>query len=217
MTHPQAFPEPLHERFWDLEQQKESSIAGMWIFLATEVLFFGGLFAGYVVFRYLYPEVYVHFGQEMDLRLGTLNTAVLLTSSLTMALAVRAVAHGQRKQFAVVSVLTVCLGALFLIVKLYEWHEEYLKGLVPGPLYHYTGPYAAKGELFFSLYFLMTGLHGIHVLIGIALIAVLTVVTLRRRHIEEHSTRIEALGLYWHFVDLVWIFLYPCFYLIPKL
>jgi len=208
-------PKVAHH-FEDIHQQRDSIVLGMWVFLATEVLFFGGLFVAYAVYRVLYPEVYNHFSREMSVPMGTLNTAVLLTSSLTMVLAVRAAKIGSKAQLLGNLVVTTLLGAVFMVVKGFEWHHKYVDGFMPGGLYHFSGADAAHAEIFFRLYFLMTGLHGIHVLLGMIVMSVFAIGVAKGKFLFEEYIPIEILGLYWHFVDLVWIFLFPLFYLIDR-
>jgi len=202
--------------FADAEQRETAATFGMWIFLATEVLFFGVLFAGYTVSRVQHAEAFILAGRHTDVLLGSINTAVLLTSSLTMALAVRAGSVGWRRSCAAWLVLTAVLGVAFLAIKGYEWHEDWLQGLVPGLRFAYSGPDAPGVELFFFLYFVMTGLHALHLTIGILVIAVMALLAARGRFSAAYHTPIVLTGLYWHFIDVVWIFLYPLFYLVAR-
>lgn len=201
-------------QFDDREQQKDASTLGMWIFLATEILFFGGMFMGYIVYRWLYPEAFALASQKMDLWLGTINTAVLLTSSLTMALAVRAAQLGERKGTALLLVATMVLGVIFLGIKGLEYYHKFVEHLVPGPNFEFDPAYARNAEIFFVLYFLMTGIHALHLLIGVGLTGVMAFRAWRGRFSPEYYSPVEISGLYWHFVDLVWIFLFPLLYLI---
>jgi cytochrome c oxidase subunit 3 len=204
---------PAHQ-FDDLEQQHESDSLGMWAFLATEVMFFGGLFMAYTAYRYSYPEAFAVGSQHLDELLGGINTAVLLTSSLTMALAVHAAQTGRRRAIALFLLATAILGALFLGIKGFEYYGEYQEGLVPALNFSYAEADAPKVQMFFVLYFLMTSLHALHMTIGICAILVQVVMALRGRFPPEHATPVELLGLYWHFVDIVWVFLFPLLYLI---
>jgi cytochrome c oxidase subunit 3 len=204
------------QQFEDLEQERETVGLGMWIFLAQEVMFFGGLFTVYAVYRRLHRAAFAEASRHLDLVLGTANTAVLLLSSLTMALAVRAAQRGSRRMCALYLGGTMSLGAIFLGVKALEYAHKVRDGLLPGPgfdagLFRQTG-----AELFFSLYFVMTGMHALHMLIGIALLACVLRRALRGRYGPQRHWGVEVLGLYWHFVDVVWIFLFPLLYLFER-
>ena len=201
-------------QFDDAGQQRETASLGMWIFLATEFMFFGGLFMAYIAYRYLYPQAFAAGSQHLKTLLGGANTGVLLTSSLTMALAVHAAESGRRWAIVVFLLLTMALGALFLGIKGYEYFSEYQEGLVPVFNFTFGGAQAQQAKLFFILYFLMTGLHAIHMTIGICAVLAIAVLAGRRRFSAEYSTPVELMGLYWHFVDIVWVFLYPLLYLI---
>ena len=200
----------IAEQFDTLEQQKEASTLGMWTFLATEVLFFGVLFMSYIVLRSLYPQGFVEGSHATNHFYGTINTAILLTSSLTMALAVHAAKLSQTKTIQRMLVLTIFLAFGFLVVKGFEYHEDFTKHLVPGKSF----ALANKAELFFYLYWAMTGLHAIHVIIGIVLLSILFLMARQDKFSERYHNPVEIGGLYWHFVDIVWIFLYPLLYLI---
>jgi len=202
--------------FDDLEQQHEASWLGMWIFLATEVMFFGGMFLGYTFYRTAYPQAFAGASNDLDIWLGTVNTAVLICSSFTMALAVRAAQLGQRKPVMVFLILTIVLGAIFLGIKFTEYHAKFVEHLVPGGAFTYEGPFADAAEIFFSFYFAMTGMHALHMIIGIGLLATLIVKTARGRFSANYYTPVEVVGLYWHFVDIVWIFLFPLLYLVGR-
>jgi len=204
----------LAHQFDDLTQQYEASRLGMWAFLLTEVMFFGGLFVGYTVYRTAYPAGFMAGSQHLDISLGTLNTAVLISSSLTMALAVHAAQVGRRQILVRCLLLTMLLGLAFLGIKGYEYVHKYHESLVPGVRFSAAGPYATEMEVFLVLYFIMTGLHALHMVIGLGLLAVLVVLAGRGVLSAEYHTPVEAIGLYWHFVDIVWIFLYPLLYLI---
>jgi cytochrome c oxidase subunit III len=204
-------------QFDDPAQQHESASLGMWVFLATEVMFFGGLFMAYIANRYSYPAAFAVGSQRLDALLGGLNTAVLLTSSLTMALAVHAAQTARRRSLVVFLLATLVLGALFLGIKGVEYYNDYQAGLMPGLHFTYDGADAQKVQLFFIIYFMMTGLHAIHLTIGIAVVLVVTLLAWRGRFPPEHATPVEVLGLYWHFVDIVWVFLFPLLYLITRM
>jgi len=210
---PEANPAVAHQ-FEDAEQQLHAAHFGMWTFLATEVLFFGGLFMAYILYRHAYPHDFAEASKHTDLLYGTLNTAILLTSSLTMALAVHASHSNQPKATVRFLLLTLLFAAGFLMVKGFEYHEDFAEKLVPGP--HFNPALPPRAGLFFWLYWTMTGLHAIHVTVGIGLLAVITVLARRGRFSSRYYTPVEISGLYWHFVDLVWIFLYPLLYLIDR-
>jgi len=204
----------LAEQFDTLEQQHEASRLGLWTFLATEILFFGGLFTGYVIYRNTYPQAFAEASRHTNLLYGTINTAILLTSSLTMALAVHAAQETRSKSLLRHLLTTICLAAGFLVVKGLEYHEHFADHLVPGA--HFALAAKPKTELFFWLYFTMTGLHAIHVLVGIGVLTVIAFMSSRLRFSAEYHTPVEMAGLYWHFVDIVWVFLYPLLYLIDR-
>jgi cytochrome c oxidase subunit 3 len=206
----------LRHHFASREQQKEASTLGMWVFLVTEVMFFGGMFLAYVVYRSWYPEAFAAASHHLDLVLGAFNTAVLIGSSLTMALAVRAAQLGARRSLILFLILTMALGSVFLVVKAFEWHHKYVENHVPGPNFHYEGPLAGNVQLFFSLYFGMTGLHAFHMVIGLGLLGTLLYFAWRGKYTAEYNTPIDMAGLYWHFVDIVWIFLFPLLYLVDR-
>jgi len=213
MNHPDSMT-VVAEQFEDAQQQRETATLGMWTFLATEVLFFGGLFLAYAVYRHVYPAGFAMGSRQTDLFFGTFNTALLLTSSLTMALAVHSARNDRMKPVGWFLFLTVFLAIGFVIVKGFEYRKDILNQLVPGPG---LAPFLpAQAGIFFWLYWAMTGLHALHVLIGIGVLSVMTWLTTRRRFSSRYHTPIEVAGLYWHFVDVVWIFLYPLLYLIDR-
>lgn len=200
--------------FAGAEEEFEASKQGMWIFLVTEVLMFGGLFVGYGIFRGLYPEMFHEAHQFLAVRMGAINTVVLITSSLTMVLAVISTQRGQRDRAILYLISTFLLACCFLVVKFFEYSHKFHEGLLPGAFFTNTEIKHAKADLFFSLYFMMTGLHGIHVLIGMAVIAWILRRTIRGDFGPEFYTPVELVGFYWHFVDLVWIYLFPLLYLV---
>ncbi|GAB4315835.1 MAG: cytochrome c oxidase subunit 3 family protein [Candidatus Zixiibacteriota bacterium] len=207
-------PTHLQHHFADSVQQKESAKLGMWVFLLTEVLLFGGLFLAYAVYRAWYPDMFYNAHLELDVWLGGTNTIVLITSSLTMALAIRSVQLNKSKQGAALLVMTLLLAATFLVIKYFEYSHKIHLGQLPGKYYTYTGLEGTNPHIFFSLYFMMTGLHGLHVLVGMGLITWVLIRTLRGTFSSAYYTPVEMTGLYWHLVDLIWIFLFPLFYLI---
>lgn len=204
----------LASHFDTLEQQEHTVTFGMWLFLVTEIMFFGGLFAGYAVYLYQYPEIFVEMSHHMNVALGTVNTAILLTSSFTMVLAVHFAKAGRRKALLASLGVTLLLATGFLVVKAVEYHEKYEHGLMIGPLFHQTGPLSERLHLVFCLYFFMTGLHAIHVIIGMGLMGWLAWGAARGRIGGPRYMPVELTGLYWHFVDLIWVYLFPLFYLL---
>ena len=198
------------------DQQREAASLGMWVFLVTEVMFFGGLFLAYVVYRGSFPHAFAAASRELDIVLGTTNTALLLASSLTMALAVRAAQLGRRLPLVVFLALTMALGSVFLGIKMYEYHHKFVEGLFPGGAFRFSGPEAPHAEMFFCLYFAMTGLHALHMVIGLGVLAVMLVLGARGRFGPLYHNPVECAGLYWHFVDIVWIFLFPLLYLVGR-
>ena len=204
----------LAHHFENLDEQKEASSLGMWVFIAQEVMFFGGLFLAYTVYRNLYPAAFAEASHHLDWKLGGINTAVLILSSLTMALAVRSAALGHRKQIVLFLIATVVLGSIFLGIKVVEYGHKFEDHLVPGPHFEFAGPNARPAQIFYSLYFAMTGLHALHMIIGIPILLVLAWLAHRGRYGPAYHTPVEMTGLYWHFVDIVWIFLFPLLYLV---
>lgn len=204
----------LAEQFDDLDQQREASTVGIWAFLATEVIFFGGLFMAYIVYRSAYPHDFAVGSQHTIVLYGTINTAILLTSSLTMALAVHAAQMGDNKWVTRFLLITVFFGLCFLGVKGLEYTDDIREHLFPGP--HFDAHGAPKSELFFYLYWAMTGLHALHVTIGVGILAVMAWLSSRNHFSAKWHNPVEVTGLYWHFVDIVWVFLYPLLYLISK-
>jgi cytochrome c oxidase subunit 3 len=225
--------------FDDAEQQYVAAELGMWLFLATEVLFFGGAFCGYAVYRYKYTDAFIAGSHELNVWLGAINTVILLTSSLTMALAVHAAQTSRTRSIVVNLILTLLFGAAFLGVKSYEYYHKFEGRLVPGPYFHFTNSHGETSnpdrsqpqsrsegaapqpridpghvEIFFSFYFAMTGLHALHMVIGIGLLSVLIAIAARGGFSAAYYTPVEMTGLYWHFVDIVWVFLFPLLYLI---
>jgi cytochrome c oxidase subunit 3 len=206
----------LADHFDNLEQQREAGTLGMWVFLITEVMFFGGLFTAYVVYRVANPSVFAGASHHLDVRLGGVNTAVLITSSLTMALAVYASQTGKRRMLIANLVFTLVLGLGFLGIKAVEYYDKYVHHLVPSSSFHWDDPNAPQAKLFFAIYFAMTGMHAFHMIIGAGMLITLIVMAARGRFSPEYHTPVELSGLYWHFVDIVWIFLFPLLYLIGR-
>jgi cytochrome c oxidase subunit 3 len=204
----------LEHHFRDLQQQRDAAMLGMWIFLVTEVMFFGVLFMGYTAYRVVYHESFAEGSHHLKLLLGSINTAVLLSSSLTMALAIHAAQLGRRRALVGFLLVTMLLGAVFLGIKAFEYYYEYEEHLVPGLNFAFSGPNPGHVEIFFILYFFMTGLHAFHLTVGIGLVAVIALLAWRGRYTSEYHTPVELTGLYWHFVDVIWVFLFPLLYLI---
>jgi len=214
MAHTAAHSPALVHQFETKEQQHDAGSLGMWVFLATEIMFFGGMFLAYMVYRYLYYTAWVAGSEAMDFWWGTINTIVLICSSLTMALAVRSSQVGQRKLLVMLLIITMLLGCVFLGIKAVEYHGHWKDHQFPGANFHFEGPDPQHVELFFSLYWAMTGFHALHMVIGVVLVGIITFLSWRGKYGPDYYNPIENTGLYWHFVDIVWIYLYPLLYLI---
>jgi cytochrome c oxidase subunit 3 len=240
----------LQHQFQDMDQQNESYVVGMWTFLVTEIMFFGALFLAYTIYRRENPAVFLEVHHHLDVLKGAVNTMVLLTSSLTMAMAVyHAQMKNRQKQMMYIGV-TIMFAFTFLIIKGFEWEKKFSDHHVPGPNFHYVRgegapivqdtavretpghiagssatvmfpkdtidpDFSGKAQLFFSLYFAMTGLHAFHVIIGILVMGTIFFMLMFKNPAVDYYMPVEMTGLYWHFVDIVWIFLFPLFYLIP--
>ena len=214
--HGHAHHPALQHHFETMQQQQEAATLGMWIFLVTEVMFFGGLLMAYLLYRVWYPEAWAEGSLELDIRMGAFNTVVLIGSSLTMAFAVRSAQTGAQKATVRWLLITMALGLTFLVVKFFEYREKWELHHIPGPNFQFEGPHAGQVEIFLSLYFGLTGLHALHMVIGATLLAVITWMAHKRRFTPEWYTPVELSGLYWHFVDIVWIFLFPLLYLVDR-
>ena len=210
----------LRVQFDTEAQQKNASTLGMWIFLITEIMFFGGMFAVYTIYRSWYPDVYAIASSSLNEIIGALNTGVLLLSSFTMVMAVRAAQLGQQRAIVMFLILTLLFGGIFLGVKAYEWNEKFEEHHIPGQAaFHLDGVLPGDqghAQLFFSIYFAMTGLHALHMVIGVALLLTLIVQARKGRFSASYYTPVDVAGLYWHFVDIIWIFLFPLLYLIDR-
>jgi cytochrome c oxidase subunit 3 len=204
----------LAHHFPDLRTQEDAARLGMWLFLATEVLLFTALFTAYSVYRYLFGHAFDEASRLMHTSLGAANTLVLLTSSLTAALAVYYARRGQARRSAALLAATLAFAASFLVIKAFEYSHHFHEGQLPGRFYTWPELQVPGASMFFTLYFLMTGVHGLHVLIGMGVLAFLMVRTLRGAYSTAYSTPVELGVLYWHLVDLIWIFLFPLLYLI---
>lgn len=223
----------LAHHFDSFDQQRESASLGMWLFVAQEIMFFGGLFTAYLVYRWKNPEIFALASSELDLVLGGVNTVVLILSSLTMALAVREAQLGRGKKVVAFLAATLIFGGVFLGIKTVEYSAKFEHHLVPGDKFHFVASqeemdhlWETKGftaehidrraEMFFSIYFAMTGLHAFHMIIGMAILVFFFRPAWRGRYNADYHNPIECFGLYWHFVDIVWIFLFPMLYLIGR-
>jgi cytochrome c oxidase subunit 3 len=206
----------LQHHFETLEQQKEASVLGMWIFIIQEVMFFGGLFAAYMIYRVWYPAAWSEGSAELDIVLGGINTVVLIGSSLTMAFAVRAAQTGEQKNTVRWLIVTMLLGLVFLVIKFFEYKHKWDLNHIPGANFQFEGAHAPQVEIFLSLYFALTGLHALHMVIGFGILSVIAWMAHKKRFSPEWYTPVEMSGLYWHFVDIVWIFLFPLLYLVDR-
>jgi cytochrome c oxidase subunit 3 len=215
---------PLAHQFDSLDQQRGAVTFGMWLFLVNEVMFFGGLFMAYMFYRYSYPDAFAAASKHLDVTLGTVNTVVLISSSFTVVLAVHAAEHGRRRATSIYLVLTLLLGLVFLGIKAHEYHHKYVEHLIPGPWFQFHdagGGHGGAGgsravQIFFILYFAMTGMHALHMIIGAGIFGWLLWINAKGRVTREYNAPVEVCGLYWHFVDIVWIFLFPLLYLISR-
>ena len=243
----------LRHHFADVDQQRNAASLGMWWFLGTEIMFFGGMFCGYLVYRRIYFPEFASASSSIALFWGTLNTAVLICSSLTVAMAVRAAQLGRRKQQVQLLLATLFFGLVFLGVKGKEWYDKYEEHHIPTFDYNAVPTSGAKlpegeditkghekllgldklqndpvklrerraeiqqrSKIFFSLYFALTGMHALHMIIGVGIFIVITWMAHKGRFTPEYHTPLEIAGLYWHFVDIVWIYLFPLLYLIDR-
>ena len=207
----------LAHHFDNLDQQQEAASLGMWVFLLTEILFFGALFLVYTVYRTWYPAAFAAASHHLDIPLGSVNTAVLIGSSLTMALAVHAAQLNSRKGIMLFLILTMILGGVFLGIKGLEYSHKFHEHLIPGPAFQFAQPELLRpAQIFFSLYFVMTGLHAAHMIIGMGLMVWMLLWAYNGTLGDGYYSPVEVVGLYWHFVDIVWIFLFPLLYLIGR-
>lgn len=204
----------LQHHFTTMTQQFEASKLGMWLFLVTEVLLFGGLFVGYGIMHAKHPEAFVAAHHHLDWRLGAVNTIVLLLSSFTMVMGVWAAQTGQKKKLIAFLLLTVILAMAFMGIKYVEYSHKFHEGLLPGKYYSHQGDTVPGQFMFFSFYFMMTGLHGIHVLLGVVAILWVMFRAMRNEFSAQYYGPVDIVGLYWHLVDLIWIYLFPLMYLI---
>ncbi len=206
----------LENPFHDPQTQQVAARLGMWVFLATEVMFFGAVLLGYTFYRHMYGGAFEEASRHLNEMLGALNTAVLLTSSFFMARAVEAAKEGERTPLLLRLGVTIVLGLAFLSIKFLEWATEIADGDFPGRAFDFPGPHHGPAKIFFSFYFTLTGAHAVHMIVGIGLLSVLFVLAWRGKFSRHYHTPVEICGLYWHFVDIVWIFLFPLLYLIGR-
>lgn len=207
-------PKHLQHHFHNSAQQFEASKIGMWLFLVTEILLFSGLFLAYFMLQSRHPQAFIEAHHHLDRSLGVLNTLVLLISSFTMVMAVQSAALNRIKATLVYLYATFALGGVFMCIKFIEYSHKFHDGLLLGNLFSYKGANVPGEYLFFSMYFVMTGIHGIHILAGMGVIAYLIWRTHQRVFSSAYYTPIDLTGLYWHLVDLIWIFLFPLLYLV---
>ena len=237
-TAPEIHGHPaLQHHFENMEQQREAGTLGMWIFLVTEIMFFGGMFLAYTLYRSFYPMAFASGSNHLDITLGALNTGVLILSSFTMAMAVYFTQVGKQRPQVICLGLTLLLGLTFLGVKAKEYHDKYDDHLIPGhlipgnpfnpavaqhgdedphKLHLLEGATVKQVEMFYWIYFAMTGMHALHMIIGAGLLTFLLIFSLKGRFDPEYHSPVEVIGLYWHFVDIVWIFLFPLLYLLGR-
>ena len=228
----------LQHHFENMEQQREAGTLGMWVFLVTEIMFFGGMFLAYTIYRSLFPASFASASNHLDITLGTVNTAVLILSSFTMAMAVYSTQMGKQRAPVIFLVLTLVLGLTFLGIKAVEYYDKYEDHLIPGSLipgrpfgpevqeegqpydahklHLLRGATVRQVEMFYWIYFAMTGMHAVHMIIGAGLLLVLIYLSLKGRFDAEYHSPVEVVGLYWHFVDNLWIFLFPLLYLLGR-
>lgn len=206
----------VEHQFDDAEQQREAATMGMWLIIATEILFFGAMFLGYTVYRRAYPQAFAEASKHTLIVFGGTNTAVLLISSTVMAFAVRAAKQNKRGLLGLLLLVTASLGTLFLVIKGFEYAQEIHEHLLPGRWFHIDTPDQQHAEMFFYVYWLVTGVHAFHVTIGVLLLSFFALRAWFRNAFKNHDTPVELLGLYWHFVDIVWVFLFPLIYMIDR-
>ena len=204
----------LAHHFPDMKTQEHAARMGMWLFLSTEILLFAVLFTAYALYRFLFPLGFEEASKLAHVTMGAINTVVLITSSLTVALAIHHARKGENRKVVGLLAITIAFGALFMVLKGFEYYHHFLDGQLPGRFYHYAGVTGPGVSMYFTVYFLMTGLHGLHVLIGMGLLTWVAVRAARGHFGPGYSTPVELSGLYWHLIDLIWIFLFPLLYLV---
>lgn len=212
MSHAEGATVAEHGSGGHVHRDDIGSKIGMWLFLFTEVLLFGGMFLLYAVYRFMYQDDFHNAARELSTIMGGFNTAVLLTSSLTMALSISALQNGKKKLCMFFLWVTIAFALTFMVIKYFEWGAKFEHGIYPGSVELSARP---EGQIvFFGLYFVMTGLHGVHVIIGAIAIAIVLAFVSRDKVTSTDFIKLENVGLYWHIVDIIWIFLFPLFYLI---
>lgn len=202
------------EQFESPEQQQTTATTGLWVFLATEVMFFGGLFMAFIVYRSVYPQAFIEGTEHQNVLIGSINTIVLVSTSLIMRFAVQAAKQGFKWRLLAYLALTTTLGTLFLVLKGTEYYQHYRESLIPGPAFEFPEPFAGQVQIYWLLYFIMTGLHGLHLLIGLGLMNVMMFFALRNKFGPSYYTPIEMSATYWDFIDIVWGFIFPVVYLL---
>jgi cytochrome c oxidase subunit 3 len=207
---------PVAHHFEEAGQQHEAVTLGMWLFLATEIMLFGALFTAYYVYRVFHAQGFAEGTHHLNLTPGTVNTIILMSSSFALTLAVRAVQLDKTKIATPLLALTIILGCIFLGIKGFEYADKVAHHLVPGTGFRFEGPHAAEAQMFYGFYFTLTGIHALHMVGGLVMLTVIAVLVARGRYSSVYCTPVEFSGLYWHFVDVVWIFLFPSLYLIGR-
>ncbi|GAO02015.1 cytochrome c oxidase subunit 3 family protein [Anaeromyxobacter sp. PSR-1] len=205
---------PLAHHFENIEKQSHAERLGMWLFLASEVLLFTALFAAYAVYRYLYSDAFAEASRAIETWFGLVNTVILVTSSFTVALGLNEAVKGNGRKTGLWFAVSVAFALAFLALKAVEYSHHFQEGQLPGRYYSFHELQAPGASLFFSLYFLITGLHGVHVIVGMTILAVVGVKAARGKYTATYHTPVELAGLYWHLVDLIWIFVFPLIYLV---
>jgi len=214
-NHSQAHPAHLQHHFVDSDQQFDAAKMGMWVFIVNEILFFGGLFCAYIVFRAWYPDLFTQAATELNTVWGAVNTLVLIGSSLTVAMAIRSAQKNQIKGLQINLLITIALACVFLLIKYFEYSHKLHIGIWPGAeLYTYEVIDHPLAHVFFSIYYVITGIHAIHIIVGIGLMIWIYIRAKKNEFGSEYYTPVEMVGLYWHLVDVIWIFLFPLLYLI---
>ena len=213
-TEAAAAPSRLAHHFPDMRTQEHAARMGMWLFLSTEILLFAVLFTAYALYRFLFPVGFEEASKLAHVAMGATNTVVLITSSLTVALAIHYARQGENRKVVGLLAITILFGATFMVLKGFEYYHHWVDGQLPGKLYHYAGLKGPGVSMYFTVYFLMTGLHGLHVLIGMGVLGWVAMRAARGEFGPTYSTPVELSGLYWHLVDLIWIFLFPLLYLV---
>ena len=208
--------QPLQHHFANLNQQYECASLGMWLFLVTEILFFGGIFLAYAIYLGMYPAAFAAGSHHLSILLGCINTAVLISSSFTMVMAVHTARLGKKHATTLFLLLTLLLGCVFLGIKAVEYTEKFTHHLVPNNSFHFEGFDGPGIRIFYSIYFALTGLHALHMIIGAVVLVIILIQNIQGRFSAEYNSPIDMFGLYWHFVDVVWIFLFPLLYLLGR-